>query len=146
MAINPSLLDITEYNGNGYKPLVDYGEWRVAILRWGEDMLPPNINRFQRHNQTDEVFVLLTGRCILFIGAGGDQLTEIFAEDMEPLKLYNVKRGAWHFHTLSDDAVVLIVENRNTDGTNSDDVTLTADQKAKLAELTRALWAETSAD
>jgi mannose-6-phosphate isomerase-like protein (cupin superfamily) len=68
----------------------------------------------QRHDQTDEVFVLLEGRCILFLGAGGDSVTELFAEDMQPLKLYNVKRGTWHSHTLSDDAVVLIVENIDT--------------------------------
>jgi hypothetical protein len=142
MPISDSLLEIGEYTGNGYKPVVDYESWRVAILRWAADMLPQNINAFQRHLETDEVFVLLAGKCILFIGDGDDQLTEIYAEDMKPLKMYNVKRRTWHFHTVSDDAVVLIVENRDTTAANSSEVKLNAAQKAQLAELTSALWSK----
>jgi len=144
MSISESLLEIREYNGIGYQPLIDYGEWRVAILRWHDDMLPENIEKFQRHNETDEVFVLLNGKCILFIGDGSDQLTEIHAVDMQPLKLYNVKRGTWHFHTVSDDAVILIVENCDTTSANSTDVILSETQKARLIELTRALWQDSS--
>jgi hypothetical protein len=142
MPINESLLEIREYNGIGYQPLIDYGTWRVAILRWHDDMLPANIDKFQRHNETDEVFVLLNGKCILFIGDGGDQITEIYAEDLQPLKLYNVKRGTWHFHTVSDDAMILIVENCDTTSANSTDIVLNDAQKAKLIELTKGLWHE----
>jgi hypothetical protein len=140
MPINESLLEIREYTGDGYKPVVDYGAWRVAILRWKDDMLPQNINAFQRHLETDEVFVLLAGKCILFIGDGDEQITGIYGEDMVPLKMYNVKRRAWHFHTVSEDAVVLIVENRDTTSANSSDIALNPAQKALLAELTDSLW------
>ncbi len=124
MPIPESLLEIREYTGPGYRPLVDFGAWRVAILRYAEDMLPRNIRSMQRHNETDEVFVLLQGRCLLFLGEGDDRITRVLAEDMKPLKLYNVRRGAWHHHTLSEDAVVLIVENRDTTTANSDDCPL----------------------
>ena len=43
---------------------------------------------------------------------------------MEPLKLYNVKKRGWHTHTLSTDATVLIVENRDTSSSNSSETTL----------------------
>ena len=140
MSISESLLEIREYNGTGYQPLIDYGAWRVAILRWHDDMLPENIDKFQRHNETDEVFVLLNGKCILFIGDGADQLDEIYGEDMQPLKLYNVKRGTWHFHTISNDAVLLIVENCDTTSANSNDIVLNDAQKARIIELTKMLW------
>jgi hypothetical protein len=140
MSIPESLLEVREYQGVGYQPVIDYGEWRVAILRWHDDMIPANIYQFQRHHETDEVFVLLSGKCILFIGEGSDTITEIYAEDMEPLKLYNVKRSVWHFHTVSSDAVILIIENRNTGAANSANLALTEAQTAKLIELTRLLW------
>src|SRR3972149_2072678 len=113
MTIDESLLQIAEYAGMGYQPLIDFANWRVAILRYHAELLPHNIAAAQRHDETDEVFVLLAGRCILFIGEGHDTLTDIQAADMQPLKLYNVKKSAWHTHTLSRDATVLIVENRD---------------------------------
>jgi len=60
---------------------------------------------------------------------------------MQPLKLYNVKRGAWHSHTLDEAATVLIVENCDTTLANSAEIDLTADQRRQLIELTRAAWA-----
>jgi hypothetical protein len=59
---------------------------------------------------------------------------------MEPYKLYNVKRGAWHSHTFSIDAKVLIVENRDTVDANSPFAGLSRDQQARVVALTRELW------
>ena len=63
----PALLDIHEYNGPGYRPLVDFDHWRVAVLNFSADLLPEHLTSMQRHNDTDEVFVLLAGRCILHL-------------------------------------------------------------------------------
>ena len=70
--LDPKLLDITEYTGEGYLPLIAYGAWRVAILNYIDELLPENIGKMQRHDNTDEVFVLLKGRCILFVAEGAD--------------------------------------------------------------------------
>src|SRR4051812_15897221 len=91
-----TLLQVTEYTGEGYAPLIDYADWRVAILRYIDELLPQNLANMQRHDETDEVFVLLAGQCILFIGEGGERVTDIYAQDLEPLKLYNVRKSSWH--------------------------------------------------
>ncbi len=140
MSTPSDLLDIQSYTGEGYQPLVDYQSWRVAILRYIDELRVEHIDNMQRHNETDEVFVLLNGRCILFIGAGDEQVTEIYAEDLEPCKLYNVRRGVWHNHTLEPDATVLVVENRDTTYDNSPRTPLNEEQRARLAELTNQLW------
>jgi hypothetical protein len=140
MTIPESLLEIREYAGAGYQPLIDYEAWRVAVLRFIDELLPQNLVNMQRHNETDEVFVLLSGRCILFIGAGDEHVTTIHAQDMEPLKLYNVRRHSWHTHTLSADATVLIVENRDTSSDNSTEIALDEAQRGKLVEWTDRLW------
>jgi ureidoglycolate hydrolase len=140
MPVPGNLLEISEYTGLGYQPVVDYGGWRIAILRYIDELLPQNIQKMQRHNQTDEVFVLLSGRCILFIGDGNDRITAIYAQDLEPHKLYNVRRGSWHTHTLSEDATVLIVENRNTGLENSPEIELEKLQCNKIIELTQLTW------
>jgi len=134
-SVSEKLLEIRDYAKEGYSPVVDFAEWRVAVLNFSNDLLPENITAMQRHNQTDEVFVLLRGRCILFIGEGDEKVTAVHAQNMQPFKIYNVKKSAWHTHTLSRDAKVLIVENRNTALDNSPFCSLTGSQKAKIAEL-----------
>ena len=140
MVVSETLLEVREYLDEGYRPLIDYGAWRVAVLRYIDELLPENLDKMQRHDETDEVFVLLAGRCILFLGAGDTDVTEVVAQDMEPRKLYNVKRGAWHTHTLSEDATVLIVENRDTGPQNSPEIALSAAQRELIQSLTRDLW------
>ncbi len=142
MPIPGNLLEVNSYAGEGYLPLVDFANWRVAVLRFIEELLPENITRLQRHDETDEVFVLLQGHCILFLGEGDTSVSRIHAEDMQPLKTYNVKRSAWHSHTLSKDAVVLIIENRDTDDSNSPYVDLSQEQRMDLVNQTNSLWQE----
>jgi hypothetical protein len=144
MEIPETLLEIRQYAGEGYRPLIDFGGWRVAILRYTDELLPENLTHMQRHEETDEVFVLLAGRCILYLGEGADRVDAIRAIDMEPLKLYNVKRSAWHTHTLSEDATVLIVENCDTTAANSPRLALEPAQKARVVTLTRTLWGSDS--
>ncbi len=143
MKISPipsALLETHEYQGQGYQPLINSPLWRVALMNYTPDLLPDQITEFQRHDETDEIFVLLQGHCILFLGEGGDEVTRIFAQDMIPLRLYNIKKGIWHSHTLSLDAKVLIVENADTSPSNSPRIDLSPHQREKIFELTRQLW------
>lgn len=140
MAIGEKLLDIKDYTGPGYSPVVDFDKWRVAVLNFNDDLLPDNLTKMQRHNETDEVFVLLRGRCILFIGEGDDSISAVHGEDLSPLKIYNVRKGVWHTHTLTREAMVLIIENRDTTYDNSPFSSLTDAQHQKILHLTRKLW------
>ncbi len=135
-----SLLEISGYSGEGYSPLVDHAGWRVAMLRYIDALQPTKIDRMQRHGETDEVFVLLQGRCILFIGEGDEEIRTIHAQDMEPEKLYKVKKNSWHTHTLSKDATVLIVENQDTHLGNSPEIVLKPEQRAQILSITEKMW------
>ena len=140
MGVPEKLLEVREYKKEGYSPVVDYGAWRVAILNYNDQLLPENLTAMQRHNETDEVFILLRGGCILFIGDGDQKVTDIFAENMQPFKVYNVKKSTWHTHTLTKDAMVLIVENRETTFDNSPFCPLSDRQRQMLVNQTRELW------
>ena len=131
------LIEIKEYKEEGYKPVIDYGDWRVAVLNYCAELLPENIKKMQRHNQTDEVFVLLSGNCQLFLAEGDKKIENIYVQKMEPFKMYNVKRSVWHSHTLSEDAMVLIIENKDTSLENSPEKELTEKQQQKIVELSK---------
>ena len=131
-----NLMEIIEYDGEGYRPLVDFGTWRVAFLRFLDELIPENIYRVERHVETDEVFVLLHGQAVLFLGEGENTIETLHHEVMQPGKLYNVRKYAWHTCVLSRDATILLVENKDTGMKNTDYIELSLQQRKTLVELT----------
>ena len=129
------LIEIKSYDGKGYKPLIDFGSWRVAILRWEEALLPGNIRSMERHTQTDEVFVLLEGMATLILGGKGAFVDCIIPQVMELGKVYNIKQHVWHTVILSQDASILIVENQDTGVENSEYCELSEKQRNDLLEI-----------
>ena len=134
--MNGNLLEIKEYEGEGYRPLVDFGTWRVAFLRFIDELIPENIYRLERHLETDEVFVLLQGQAVLFLGEGDNKIEKLHPQVMQPGKLYNVKKNAWHTCVLSRDATILLVENRDTGSENTEYLELNHLQRETLVEVT----------
>ncbi len=132
--MDEKLIEIREYRGTGYRPLVDYGAWRVAVLNYIDEIHPANNSQMERHNETDEVFVLLRGRAILFAGEGEHEVEAIHPQVMDVGKVYNVKRSIWHTIVMSPDASVLITENSDTSRANSDYSPLTETQRRFLQE------------
>ena len=134
-------IEIYEFNEPGYEPLLAYNTWRVAMLNYIDELETDQIDNFQAHLETDESFVLLEGKCILFIGEKkGDSITSIDAIDMKPNKVYNIKKGVYHTHTLSKNAKVLIVENDNTSDDNSPKVMIKSEVNNILTSLKDRLW------
>ena len=133
--MNENWLEIREYHGEGYRPLIDYGEWRVAILRYIDELQPDRIDRLERHCETDEVFILLEGRSTLLLGGNGSSLDGLYSQVMEANKLYNVKRNVWHSVLLSQDASLLIVENRDTSEGNSQYCLLPPELRQQIIDL-----------
>ena len=132
--MDEKLLEIREYTGPGYQPIIDYSSWRVAILNYIEEIRPDLIDSMERHNDTDEVFVMLKGQGLLFIGEGEIKIEKVHPQVMEFGKMYNVKRGVWHTVVLSRDGSVLIVENRDTSEENSDHSPLESAQRSLILE------------
>ena len=137
------ICEIVEFNEAGYAPIVDYQSWRVAILNYIDELEPDQINNFQCHLETDEVFVLLAGRCILFLAeVKNNKIVEIHAVDMEPHRAYNIKKGIFHTHTLTEDAKVLIVENQDTSDINSPKIMIDQKINHQLVALTGKQWGD----
>jgi ureidoglycolate hydrolase len=131
------LLEIKEYMGEGYQPLIQFGDWRVAILRWEELLQPDQIKVMERHTQTDEVFVLLEGQATLILGGMGGMVEGVYPQGMENGKLYNVKQGVWHTVLISRDAAILIVEDRDTGKENTEFNNLTEEFRKQIVGLGR---------
>ncbi len=135
--MDKSLLEIRDYDGAGFKPLIFFGNWRVAILRHVDELQPDRIDSMERHTETDEVFVLLRGRGTLILGGNGIKCEGALSQTMEIGRIYNVKRLAWHTVLLSSDASVLLVENYDTGEHNTEYDGLSAEQSSQIMETAR---------
>jgi len=70
-------IEAHEYKENGYKTLVTFDKWRVAFMNDGPKTTVDGLTYFQKHDETDEVFILLGGRCVLLLADFGDKPSEI---------------------------------------------------------------------
>lgn len=127
-----NLIDVISFDGIGYQPLIHCRDFRVAMLNYHPELEIQNIGNFQQHSLTDEAFILLKGSCTLFI-AEDETLQDIHGIVLEPYKIFNVKQGTYHTHTLSKDASVLIVEADDTCDDNSPMVYVDDAIRARLA-------------
>jgi cupin superfamily acireductone dioxygenase involved in methionine salvage len=140
--VKSHLLEVSGFDAVGYAPVVDFQTWRVAMLNYIDELEADKIDNFQCHSKTDEVFVLLSGKCILFCAQVDDKenIIDIVSWDMQINQTYNIKRGVYHTHTLSEDAKVLIVENSDTDDNNSPKIMIDKRVRQQLVEITTEKW------
>ena len=111
-------LDILEHSGEEYLRLVNNAKWTLACLNWAPRFDEANLCELERHNRTDETFVLLCGSATLLVGPEAERI------EMQPLKYYNVRAGIWHHILVSKDARVLIAENADTSKDNTEYMSL----------------------
>ena len=126
------LIQISQYSGPGYRPLVSFGQWRVAVLNYVDELQPDHISSMERHNATDEVFVILAGRAMLVIGGNLDKVQPPSFCSLEIGKTYNVKCHTWHTVLMSHDAQLLIIENDDTSTENSEYLSLSNEVQAVI--------------
>lgn len=129
-----------EFGEAGLSRVYENEKWMVGIKNWKPANDHANIDCLERHNETDELFVLISGRCVLlFADEKGGEL-EIGATVMEPMKVYNIPRSLWHNTVTMKDTKLILIEDSSTSSKNSDVLTLDAGQiaEAKALSLLRA--------
>lgn len=136
-----SKIEILDFKHEGYKKLVTYDSWRVAMLNYIENLNPLLIDSVQAHLKTDETFILLEGKCILYLcDVVDDVVVDTQGIDMEQHKVYNIKKGVYHTHTLSMDGKVLIVENEDTADYNSPRIYIDEEIQNRFHAIMSRLW------
>lgn len=127
------LVEIKKLESYGYENIFCYDNWKVSMLSYLPELELTNINYLEKHLETDEIFYLLAGECTLIIGDyHNDKIIDLELITLKKEQIYNVKKGTFHNHVLSPDGKVLIVENKDTDNTNSQRYQLSMREKEKL--------------
>jgi len=114
------LIEIHEYHDAGFAVPVISGDWRIGVLNYCTPFGKETLDNYERHFETDEVFVLLSGSATLFIGDGDAEFGNIRAIEMKPCTVYNIRKNTWHTQFMSPDCSILVVENDGTGLDNSE--------------------------
>lgn len=112
--MNSADLEIYGLDAVGYRRVMAFGQWRIAILAHSDFFVEENCVRLERHLETDEAFVLLEGEAFLVVGEGAERVL------LERGRLYNVRQGSWHAVITRPGARILVVENATTASNNSE--------------------------
>ncbi len=126
-----------QFDGEGMTRVFENEKWMVGIKNWKPMNDIANINNLERHNETDELFILLSGRCTLLYANETPEGLKIEKVDMEPLKVYNIPRTLWHNTVTERDTKLALIEDSATSGANSDVMDLTEKQIAQVHALLR---------
>jgi ureidoglycolate hydrolase len=102
------------HSGPGYRPLVIRDGWQVAQLNYMPELAAEAIGQVERHNATDEVFVLVRGASVLIAMVERAGCLRFETLRMEPGVTYNVPAGVWHAIAMTPDDLVMIVEKSHT--------------------------------
>jgi ureidoglycolate hydrolase len=118
--IPQSLMEKGEWSGEGFKPVIKIGEYRLAVLKYFSGVSADNINRIERHNLTDEIFILTEGTARMILLEVGNSKFETYIFPMRRNTAYKVRAGVWHHVLLSEDAYIIIFEKADTSKENSE--------------------------
>ncbi len=123
------------FDGEGMNRVFENEKWMVGIKNWKPANDVTGIDCLERHNQTDELFVLLEGNCTLIFANEINGEHQFEAVKMEKNKVYNIPATLWHNTITQKDTKMVLIEDSNTSMNNSDILTLTKEQIKKVQAL-----------
>ena len=100
----------------GFDNVFSNGNFKCAYITYSADYSFGEVTTMKRHNLTDEIFVLLTGKAVMLT----IEDNAFIETELQKSTAYNVKAGTWHYLAVTEDASVFVTENADTDSTNTD--------------------------
>ncbi len=123
------------FDGEGMQRVFENEKWTVGIKNWKPANDVTGIDCLERHNKTDELFVLVSGSCTLIYANETDKGYEFEAVKMEPNKVYNIPATLWHNTITRKDTKMILIEDSNTSMENSNILSLNPDQITSVKAL-----------
>jgi ureidoglycolate hydrolase len=119
-----SLVEVGASFAQAYAPVLDFDGWRVAMLRHFAVVSPATFHRVERHNNTNEVFILTAGSADLILCEGNARPEAPRVIVMTRNVAYNVRKSVWHHVVLSPEAHIVLFERSDTGPETTDYVDL----------------------
>ena len=101
---------------DGFSVAFSNDKFKCAFIKYSVSYSFGSVLEMKRHNKTDEIFMLLKGRAVMLTLEDG----EFYETELKENTAISVIKGTWHYLALSCDAEVFVVENADTNASNTD--------------------------
>ena len=115
------MIETIENHSNGFYRMTASDNWQVAYITYSEAY--GDLKELKRHMTTDEVMILIRGNATLYTYENG----AVISSEMKKDVVYNIKRATWHHLKVSEDALLIVVENNNITKESTERMTVNAD-------------------
>lgn len=112
------MIIISSNTDSGFCPVVRNSQFLCAFITPSPMYAPGKIAEMKRHNDTDEVFVLLSGKAVLLTRDNINEECQV--THLLPGTTYTVKAGTWHYLALSPDGKIFVTESGSINPSNTD--------------------------
>ncbi len=116
------------HEGIGMTRVYENAKWTVGIKNWKPENDISGLTCIERHNKTDELFVLLEGECTLLYATEHDGELKYETVRMQPGKVYNIPATLWHNTITKKNTKLVLIEDSATGSANSDVLSLSEEQ------------------
>lgn len=110
---------------DGFETVFQNDAFKCAFISPSDQYSYGKIKLMKRHNDSDEVFVLLEGSAALLTRDDGapHQITPLGKRIA-----YNVTKGTWHHLAVSDDALVFVAESGSMKPENTESINVESEE------------------
>ncbi|WP_349673893.1 cupin [Lacrimispora sp.] len=124
-----------EFTGEGMQRVFENEKWTVGIKNWKPANDITGIDCLERHNKTDELFVLTEGACTLVYANETEGGLKFGTVKMVPGEVFNIPATLWHNTITQKDTKMVLIEDSNTSMENSDILKLDNNQIENIRSL-----------
>lgn len=115
----------TKPEKEGFETVFQNSAFKCAFISPSNQYAYGKVTQLKRHNDTDEVFVLLAGSALLL--TKDDDSAPYQTTPLQPKTAYNVIKGTWHHLAVSADAVVFVTESGSMEKENTQSINIEAE-------------------
>jgi hypothetical protein len=108
------------HDGEGLARVYENKAWMVGLKNYKPSNDARRFTEIERHRETDELFLLLSGSCVLLSASEEKGALRFESQAMRTGALYVVPASLWHTTITEPGATLALVEDPRTGAANSD--------------------------
>jgi hypothetical protein len=117
-----------QHDGEGLARVYENTAWMVGLKNYKPANDAGLFTEIERHRESDELFLLLAGSCVLLSGFEEKGSLRFEAQAMKTGTLYVIPSSLWHTTITKPGARLALVEDPGTGAANSDARVLSAEE------------------
>jgi hypothetical protein len=120
---------LKQHDGEGLARVYENNAWMVGLKNYKPANDAALFTEIERHRQSDELFLLLAGSCVLLSAFEEKGSLRFEAHAMKTGALYVIPSSLWHTTITKPGSKLALVEDPGTGAANSDVRSLSAVQR-----------------